>query len=38
MGDAVLFVDVRDPIEATISGFATMADVNVPLLLADRTE
>jgi rhodanese-related sulfurtransferase len=37
MGDAVLFVDVRDPIEAMFTGFATMVDVNVPLLLADRT-
>jgi rhodanese-related sulfurtransferase len=38
MGDAVLFVDVRDPVEAMFTGFATMVDVNVPLLLADRTE
>ena len=38
MGDGVLFVDVRDPIEAMFTGFASMVDVNVPLLLADRTE
>ena len=35
-GDAVLFVDVRDPIEIMFTGFTHVVDVNVPFLLADR--
>jgi rhodanese-related sulfurtransferase len=35
--DRVLFVDVRDPIEIMFTGFAPMVDVNVPLMLADRS-
>lgn len=36
-GDAVLFVDVRDPIEIMFTGFASMVDVNVPFLLSNPT-
>lgn len=34
-GDAVLFVDVRDPVEIMFTGFADAVDVNVPLLLSN---
>jgi rhodanese-related sulfurtransferase len=34
-GDAVLFVDVRDPVEIMFAGFADAVDVNVPLLLSN---
>jgi len=34
---AVLFVDVRDPVEIMFVGFTDAVDVNVPYLLVDRT-
>lgn len=34
-GDAVLFVDVRDPVEIMFTGFADGVDVNVPFLLSN---
>lgn len=34
-GDAVLFVDVREPIEIMFTGFTDVVDVNVPFLLAN---
>lgn len=34
-GDAVLFIDVRDPIEIMFTGWAEPVDVNVPLLLSN---
>jgi len=34
-GDAVLFVDVRDPVEITFTGFTDMVDGNVPFLLSN---
>lgn len=34
-GDAVLFVDVRDPIEIMFTGFTDVVDVNVPFLLSN---
>ncbi|PKP85755.1 MAG: sulfurtransferase [Alphaproteobacteria bacterium HGW-Alphaproteobacteria-2] len=34
-GDAVLFVDVRDPVEIMFTGFADAVDVNVPFLLSN---
>jgi len=37
-GDAVLFVDVRDPVEIMFTGFAVSADVNIPLARADATK
>lgn len=37
-GDKVLFVDVRDPVEIMFTGFTDVVDVNVPFLLADRTQ
>lgn len=36
LGDQVLFVDVRDPIEIMFTGFTDVVDVNVPFLLANR--
>ena len=35
-GGAVLFVDVRDPVEIMFTGFTDEIDVNVPFMLADR--
>ncbi|HKK18671.1 MAG TPA: rhodanese-like domain-containing protein [Opitutales bacterium] len=35
-GDAVLFVDVRDPVEIQFIGATNEVDVNVPFLLVDR--
>lgn len=37
-GDEVLFVDVRDPVEIMFTGFTDVVDVNVPFLLADRSQ
>lgn len=37
-GDAVLFVDVREPIEIMFTGFTDVVDVNVPFLLANPTK
>lgn len=34
----VLFVDVRDPVEIMFIGFADAVDINIPFLLADRTQ
>src|SRR5690554_7637222 len=34
----VLLVDVRDPVEIMFVGFADAVDVNIPFLLADRTQ
>lgn len=34
-GDAVLFVDVREPIEIMFTGFTDMVDVNVPYMLVN---
>lgn len=36
MGDKVLFVDVRDPIEIMFTGFTNIVDVNIPFKVADR--
>ena len=36
-GDAVLFIDVRDPIEIMFTGFTDVVDANVPFLLSDPT-
>ena len=34
-GDAVLFVDVREPVEIMFTGFTDIVDINVPFLLVD---
>ena len=34
----VLLVDVRDPVEIMFIGFADAVDINIPFLLADRTQ
>lgn len=34
----VLLVDVRDPVEIMFVGFADAVDINIPFLLADRTQ
>ena len=36
LGDQVLFVDVRDPIEIMFTGFTDVVDVNIPFKLANR--
>ncbi len=36
--DSVLLIDVRDPVEAKFTGFATATDIHVPLMIADFTE
>ncbi len=35
MGDAVLFVDVREPIEIMFTGYTDVIDVNVPYMLVN---
>lgn len=37
-GDAVLFVDVREPVEMMFTGFTDVVDVNVPFLLVDPSQ
>lgn len=37
-GDAVLFVDVREPVEIMFTGFTDVVDVNVPFLLVDPSQ
>jgi rhodanese-related sulfurtransferase len=34
-GDAVLFVDVREPVEIMFTGFTDMVDINIPFMLVD---
>ena len=36
MGDQVLFVDVRDPIEIMFTGFTDIVDINIPFKTADK--
>ncbi len=36
--DAVLFVDVRDPVEIMFIGAADAVDINIPFKLVDRTQ
>jgi rhodanese-related sulfurtransferase len=38
LGDQVLFVDVRDPIEIMFTGFTDVVDVNIPFKLANRNK
>jgi len=37
LGDKMLFVDVRDPVEIMFTGFTDMVDVNIPYKTADRS-
>lgn len=37
-GDAVLFVDVREPVEIMFTGFTDVVDINVPFLLVNPTK
>ncbi|WP_425404200.1 rhodanese-like domain-containing protein [Hwanghaeella sp.] len=37
-GDAVLFVDVREPVEIMFTGFTDVVDVNVPFLMVNPTK
>jgi len=36
MGDKVLFIDVRDPIEIMFTGFTDVVDINIPFKTADK--
>lgn len=36
-GGAVLFVDVREPIEIMFTGFTDVIDINIPFLIANRS-
>jgi rhodanese-related sulfurtransferase len=38
LGDKVLFVDVRDPIEIMFTGYTDAVDINIPYKLANRDE
>lgn len=38
LGEQMLFVDVRDPIEIMFTGFTDVADINIPFMLADRNQ
>ncbi|WP_456415991.1 rhodanese-like domain-containing protein [Thiolapillus sp.] len=38
LGEKVLFVDVRDPIEIMFTGFTDTVDVNIPFKLANRNK
>ena len=37
IGNQMLFIDVRDPIEIMFTGFTDVVDVNIPFKLADRS-
>lgn len=37
LGDKMLFVDVRDPVEIMFTGFSDLVDINIPFKTADRT-
>jgi len=36
MGDKVLFIDVRDPIEIMFTGFTDVVDINIPFKTANK--
>lgn len=38
LGDKMLFIDVRDPIEVMFTGFTDAVDINIPYMLADRSQ
>lgn len=37
LGNKMLFVDVRDPVEIMFTGFTDIADINIPFKTADRS-
>ena len=37
LGDQMLFIDVRDPIEIMFTGFTDVVDINIPFKIANRT-
>ena len=37
LGNQMLFIDVRDPIEIMFTGFTDVVDINIPFKLANRT-
>jgi len=37
LGNQMLFIDVRDPIEIMFTGFTDVVDINIPFKLASRT-
>lgn len=37
LGDKMLFVDVRDPVEIMFTGFTDVVDINIPFKTADRS-
>jgi len=37
LGDQMLFIDVRDPIEIMFTGFTDVVDINIPFKLANRS-
>lgn len=37
LGDQMLFIDVRDPIEIMFTGFTDEVDINIPFKLANRS-
>ncbi len=37
LGDKMLFIDVRDPIEIMFTGFSDVVDINIPYKIADTT-
>ncbi|MFK5927786.1 MAG: rhodanese-like domain-containing protein [Desulfuromusa sp.] len=36
LGDQMLFIDVRDPIEIMFTGFTDIVDINIPFKIANR--
>ena len=36
LGDQMLFIDVRDPIEIMFTGFTDVVDINIPFKIANR--
>ncbi|WP_321393458.1 rhodanese-like domain-containing protein [uncultured Desulfuromusa sp.] len=36
LGDRMLFIDVRDPIEIMFTGFTDIVDINIPFKIANR--
>ncbi len=37
LGDKMLFIDVRDPVEIMFTGFTDLVDINIPFKTADRS-
>ena len=37
LGDKVLFIDVRDPVEIMFTGFTDVVDINIPFKMANKS-